>query len=207
MASIHQAQYSSVVRRAGLAGLVGALAMVAAGCHTSHGTTWPAFGTYRMPYSSGIEVKVSRDFETHNPIGRYDLKAKPNEFLGYGPFPVVAAADGWIRFIEDQNSGSDPTDDNFVWIEHPYPFCQPPAVTWPGKPADYDDTCIQCLGDFCNEWTKYAHVAKDSVTVHAGRSVGDFVSAGTLLGLEGKRRCAVHSPSLGSRETRSRRPV
>jgi hypothetical protein len=58
-------------------------------------------------------------------------------------------------------------------------------VTWPGKPANYDNNCIQCLSGFCNEWTKYSHLATNSVTANAGLSPGDFVQAGTLLGYEG----------------------
>ncbi len=150
-----------------------------AGCQTDKGATWPAFGTYRLPYADGTGVKVNRDFTTHSPIGRYDLKGQ-----GGGPYELVAAGDGWVRFIVDSNSGHGTGDNNYVWIEHPSPYCQANGVTWPGKPADYDQTCITCLNDRCNEWTKYSHMATDSTTVDAGLSVGDWVTAGTFLGIE-----------------------
>jgi murein DD-endopeptidase MepM/ murein hydrolase activator NlpD len=154
-----------------------------AGCQTEQGLTWPAFGKYRVPYEDGTEVKVSDDgdFETHN--GRYDLDGQNDP-----PYTIVAAADGWIRSLVDtneENPDEDPhTHNNYIWIEHPYPFCQPPGVNWTTKPADYDETCIPCLGRSCNEWTKYSHMRKGSSTA-AGRVVGQFVSAGVPLGIEG----------------------
>jgi hypothetical protein len=154
-------------------------ALPLAGCQTDKGVTWPAFGSYRLPYADGTDVHVNRDFTTHVPIGRYDLKGH-----GGGPYSVVAAADGWIRFIVDSNAGHTTGNNNYVWIEHPYPFCQAAGVTWPGKPADYAQTCIPCLNDRCNEWTKYSHMSTDSTTVDAGVAVGDWVAAGTFLGYE-----------------------
>jgi hypothetical protein len=175
-----------VIRRVLQAGLVAAIGIGLSGCGTSQGAIWPAFGTYRMPYNNGIEAKVWQDFETHSPLlGRYDLKALDNAGIQGGPYPVVAAADGWIRKIEDSNSGGDEVPNNYVWMEHPYPFCQADGVTWPGKPANYDDTCIPCASDFCNEWTKYSHLVTNSVTVDATRAEDDFVRAGALLGFEG----------------------
>ena len=96
-----------------------------------------------------------------------------------------AAAPGWIRFIDD--SHAEPTsDNNYVWIEHPYPFCPVDAdrAAWPGKPAGYDATCVPCERDFCNEWTTYAHMTRNSVRVDAGLSEGDWVEAGAFLGYE-----------------------
>lgn len=148
-------------------------------CQTSEGVTWPAFGTYRLPYADGTDVRVNRDFETHSPPGRLDLKGQ-----GGGPYELVAAADGWIRYIVDSNAGHGEGDNNYVWMEHPHPYCQPAGVDWPGKPANYDSTCVPCTGDTCNEWSKYSHMATDSVTVDAGLSEGDFVTAGTFLGIE-----------------------
>ena len=58
---------------------------------------------------------------------------------------VVAAADGWIRFIVDSNTGHT-TGNNFVWIEHPAPYCQAAGVTWPGKPANYKHHLRALLG-------------------------------------------------------------
>ena len=124
------------------------------GCQTDLGATWPAFGTYRLPYGDGTNVRVSNDFVTHNPDGRYDLVG-----LGAGPHQVVAAAGGWVRLIVDTNAGHQSGHNNYVWIEHPSPFCQANGVTWPGKPANYSQTCVPCLGAFCNEWNEVlAHV-------------------------------------------------
>jgi hypothetical protein len=149
-----------------------------AGCQTSEGVTWPAFGIYRLPYADGTQVRVSRDFTTHSPIGRYDLTGQ-----GGGDYSIVAAADGWIRFIVDHNLTSGGGNNNYVWIEHPYPYCQPAGVTWPGKPANYHQTCVPCQG-ICNEWTKYSHMSPNSTTVDAGLAEGDWVTAGTFLGYE-----------------------
>lgn len=141
-----------------------------------------AQGEYRMAYEDGTDVYVNRDHVTHSSPSAYmyDLEAQ-----NATPARVVAAAPGWIRFIDD--SHTEPTsDNNYVWIEHPYPFCpvDPTRSNWPGKPADYNDTCIPCERDFCNEWTTYAHMPKDSVRVDAGLSEGDWVEAGTFLGYE-----------------------
>jgi hypothetical protein len=149
------------------------------GCQTDLGATWPAFGTYRLPYTDGTAVRVSNDFVTHDPDGRYDLVGQ-----GAGPHQVVAAAGGWVRLIVDTNAGHQSGHNNNVWIEHPYPFCQANGVTWPGKPANYAQTCVPCLGAFCNEWTKYSHMSTNSTTGDAGLSEGDWVAAGQFLGFE-----------------------
>lgn len=146
-----------------------------------------AEGEYQVPYVSGTEVTVLRDFVTHDsPRGRmYDLATD-------GPAFVAAAADGWVRFIEDQNTTEGSGDNNYVWIEHPYPFCQDPSdsarADWPGKPANYDQTCKPCRRGYCNEWTIYAHMAPNSVTgqggFFAGLSEDDWVTAGQPIGIE-----------------------
>jgi murein DD-endopeptidase MepM/ murein hydrolase activator NlpD len=118
-------------------------------------------GTYRIPYQTGTEVEVTRDHRSHEPPNRIDMKG-----VGAGePYRIVAAADGVIRFIVDHFSENrpdqDPCNNNYVWIEHPN-----------------------------GEWTKYSHMTKDSVTVDAGLSVGDHVTAGTFLGCEDEVGCA-----------------
>jgi murein DD-endopeptidase MepM/ murein hydrolase activator NlpD len=153
-----------------------------------------AANEYRIPYLNGTNVTVLRDFVTHNSpsAAMYDIRAEQQSI-------ITAAAAGWVRFIEDSNtiSGSDVEDgqygnNNYVWIEHPYPFCQnpndPDRATWTGKPADYDQTCQPCSSRFCNEWTVYAHMSPGSVTgtgfLSAGLSVGDWVEAGQPIGIE-----------------------
>ena len=141
-----------------------------------------AQGEYRMPYQDGTVVDVLNDHVSHSTpqAYMYDLEAQ-----NAATPSLVAAAPGWIRFIDD--SHEEPTDDNnYVWIEHPYPFCPVDASrdNWPGKPANYDSTCIPCNKEFCNEWTTYAHMTKDSVRGVAGLSEGQWVEAGEFLGYE-----------------------
>src|SRR5262245_20810694 len=159
-------------RRCALPGLMGTI-LLTVGC---------AQGEYRMPYANGTSVEVVNDHVTHSTpkAYMYDIKAQHPM-----PAAIVAAAPGWIRFIDD--SHQEPTsDNNYVWIEHPYPFCPVDAsrADWPGKPANYDSTCVPCDRDFCNEWTTYAHMTKNSVRVDAGLSEGDWVDAGDFLGYE-----------------------
>jgi murein DD-endopeptidase MepM/ murein hydrolase activator NlpD len=135
-----------------------------------------------MPYADGTIVDVFNDHVSHDSpeAYMYDIQAQ-----NASPAEIVAAAPGWVRFIDD--SHDEPTsDNNYVWIEHPYPFCpvDPDRSTWPGKPANYDDTCMECEDGFCNEWTTYAHMSQDSVRGDAGLSEGDWVEAGDFLGYE-----------------------
>jgi murein DD-endopeptidase MepM/ murein hydrolase activator NlpD len=140
-----------------------------------------AQGAYRMPYETGTIVSVTNDHVTHSTpkAYMYDIKAQ-----NATPAAIVAAAPGWIRFIDDSHEGH--ANNNYVWIEHPYPFCPVDAsrASWPGKPGNYASTCVPCDRDFCNEWTTYAHMTKDSVRVDAGLSEGDWVEAGAFLGYE-----------------------
>ena len=155
-----------------------------------------AFGTYRIGFVDGTEVSIisGNDFYNHN--GEFDLS---NVVVGERG-SLAAAAPGWVRYIVDTNE--EPTSsNNYVWIEHPYPYCQPSGVEWLGKPDNYDNWCTPCDArwapflqgrpglspggrpagrpglsfspDFCNEWTKYSHVAKNTV-----RSTGPVVVAG-----------------------------
>ena len=163
-----------------------------------------AWGTYRIGFTDGTQVAITagNDFANHN--GEFDMS---NTVFGeYGN--LAAAAPGWIRYIEDGNQ--EPTSaNNYIWIEHPYPYCQADGVDWPGKPDNYEDWCVPCdtepllshlvaLGaDFCNEWTKYSHVVTNSVTSNgtitagddfflgAGLSEDDWVEAGQYIGVEG----------------------
>jgi hypothetical protein len=155
-----------------LPALMGTILLVA-GC---------AQGAYRMPYENGTVVEVATDHVTHSSpeAYMYDLVAQTA-----APVAIVAAAPGWIRFIEDGHEEPTRTN-NYVWIEHPAPFCpvDTSRADWPGKPADYDSTCIPCEREFCNEWTTYAHMTKNSVRGDAGLSEGDWVDAGQFLGYE-----------------------
>jgi murein DD-endopeptidase MepM/ murein hydrolase activator NlpD len=168
----HRRRGITVSGIAALPGLVGTISLLG-GC---------AQGTYRMPYENGAVVRVTNDHVTHaSPEAyMYDISAQTASRTA-----IVAAAPGWIRFIDD--SHQEPTlENNYVWIEHPYPFCpvDNSRSEWPGKPSNYDATCIPCERDFCNEWTTYAHMTRDSVRVDAALSEGDWVEAGAFLGYE-----------------------
>ncbi|MEZ5015198.1 MAG: peptidoglycan DD-metalloendopeptidase family protein [Chitinophagales bacterium] len=127
---------------------------------------YPSDGIYRVPYADGTHITVTRDHNDHDPEGRIDLNAPDNTPFTWA---VVAAADGWIRAIEDAyNANLDcadlPADEkknNYIWIEHPN-----------------------------GEWTKYTHIGQYSASINAGLSVGDYVLAGTFLGYEGDVGCA-----------------
>ncbi|MCA1615724.1 MAG: peptidoglycan DD-metalloendopeptidase family protein, partial [Acidobacteria bacterium] len=120
-------------------------------------------GVYRIPYENNTNVRVSRDFNDHTPLGRTDMSGKD----GSGEYKIVAAADGTVRFVVDNfseqiDSGTGkPCTNNYVWIEHAN-----------------------------GEWTKYSHMQQNSSTQKAKLKVGQFVKAGTYLGDEGKVGCA-----------------
>ena len=116
--------------------------------------------TYRLPAADGKSVKVSRDSYGHWPDKEnFDLVITPSN-QSHG---VVAAAYGVVAFIEDDydeecpqgESGDCNDNNNYVWLVHPG-----------------------------GEWTKYTHVAKDSVRLFAGLSEGDVVFAGQIIGIQ-----------------------
>ena len=121
----------------------------------------PSKGIYRIPYADGTMVRVTRDHQTHSPSpNRIDMVGTG----GTAPYQIVAAADGWIRMIVDNNLaccnsvGGCSDCNNYVWIEHPN-----------------------------GEWTKYTHFITGTVTGanFANLSINQFVCAGTYLGDEG----------------------
>lgn len=114
-------------------------------------------GIYRIPFADGTDVEVTNDHFNHCPRGRIDM-------VGTNGSSIVAAADGWIRFIEDDNSQQCDCSEtfclnNYIWMEHPN-----------------------------GEWTKYTHMQNNSVP--NSLDAGDWVSAGTFLGTEGEVGCA-----------------
>jgi hypothetical protein len=130
------------------------------------GTGQPQFemsrNIYRVPYGNGTDVHISRDHYNHSPVGRYDMSGSGNGSSCSLNYPIVAAASGYVRRIQDgfDVHGPDCTQNcsdynNYLWIEHAN-----------------------------GEWTKYSHMRRNSTTVNAGLSVGDFVSVGQLVGYE-----------------------
>jgi hypothetical protein len=114
-------------------------------------------GLYSIPYEAGTEVYVTNDHTDHSPQNRIDMSG-----TGGGPYKIVAAASGQVRFVEDShNVNGGCANNNYVWLEHAN-----------------------------GEWTKYSHIAHDSASVDAGLSEGDFVRAGQFLGIESDIGCA-----------------
>lgn len=151
-----------------------------------------AEGRYRLPYETGETVFVESNHDTHDsPVGdMYDLQ-------GQSAAPrIVASAGGWVRYHKDTNAGVGTGNNNFLWLEHPEPYCQDPAdpmrSDWPGRPPLYGLTCKTCPHGFgqCNEYTFYAHMIAGSVTgTRAGQAglTGDaWVNAGQFIGIEGQ---------------------
>ncbi|MGE0550941.1 MAG: peptidoglycan DD-metalloendopeptidase family protein [Kofleriaceae bacterium] len=115
-------------------------------------------GFYSIPYETGTEVRVTGDHLTHaNVPNRIDMKG-----VSGGPYRIVAAASGRVRFVEDShNVNGGCANNNYVWIEHSN-----------------------------GEWTKYSHIAYHTASVSAGLSAGEWVTAGQFLGIESDIGCA-----------------
>lgn len=152
----------------------------------AHGAFTMSTGIYRIPYSNGTALGVSRDHHIHTPQDRIDMVA------GQGT-PVVASATGVIRAIIDFHGNSpnagDGVDINGVAqndaLEH---SCgnNLPANTVVGQCSDYNN--YVWVEHANGEFTKYTHLGTGTVTLPApngfGWSVGDTVQAGQTLGLE-----------------------
>lgn len=116
-------------------------------------------GLYRVPYEDGVNVNMGSDVWTHNPVGKYDMWADgSNE-------KIVAAADGWIRGIQESFDTACFVNccwqwNNYVIIEHPN-----------------------------GEWSGYTHMQIGSST-DEGISVNQWVTAGTPIGVEGTVGCS-----------------
>lgn len=98
---------------------------------------------YRLPYENGQVFDVHSDVYSHDPKGRYDLKAQGiNDCSSHR---IVAAAAGRVELVVDNHSQSCPSCDasnNYIWIRHAN-----------------------------DEWTKYTHLAQNSATVSQGDTV------------------------------------
>ena len=135
---------------------------------------------YRLPYPDGTQVLVVQDDRTHTtPVARmFDFRAPQ------GGIPLLAAQSGWVRFVKDSGNSNANTN-NYVWIEHPLDYCQPFGSAPPGNGGLVANcrTCSEGLGR-CNEWSAYIHMEQGSVAA-AGIIEGDWVTAGTPIGIEG----------------------
>ncbi len=123
-------------------------------CSSANATFTFSKGRYRIPYQELVAVHCTNDHIKHCPRGAIDMSGVGDENT---TFYIVAAADGWIRYISDSHTQSCPDggcDNNYVWIEHPN-----------------------------GEWTKYVHMKYHSASdLH---SEDDWVTAGTVIGKEG----------------------
>jgi murein DD-endopeptidase MepM/ murein hydrolase activator NlpD len=113
-------------------------------------------GFYSFPYEAGTSVHVTNDAITHTPVNRIDMSGTSG-----GPYKVVAAAAGRVKYVVDNHTGDGCANNNYVWIAHSN-----------------------------GEWTKYTHIATNSATNQAGIAVGDWVRAGQFIGIESDVGCA-----------------
>jgi predicted small lipoprotein YifL len=163
-----------------------ALMLIAAGALAGCGSTGPfTEGLYRLPYADGVEVRITADDLDHGSPAKnmFDMAGVDTEQV------LVAAAPGWIRFIEDGNDVGGNANNNYVWIEHPLDYCRPPAPGSVGSTGPTTcKTCPRGLGK-CSEWTLTVHMRKDSVTaappLGAGLELNEWVEAGQPIGIEG----------------------
>lgn len=142
-------------------------------------------GRYRLPFANGVEVLVTQDDLTHGGPAKnmFDLRGVIPEQV------LVAAAPGWVRFIEDSNTIGGDANNNYIWIEHPLDYCQPPSSE--SVAANVPTTCRTCprgLGK-CNEWTLTVHMRTNSIRgtppLGAGLTENDWVVAGQPIAIEG----------------------
>jgi len=116
-------------------------------------------GLYRVPYENGQNINMGSDVWTHNPPGKYDMWADDADKK------IVAAADGWIRGIQESFDTACFMPccwqfNNYVIIEHPN-----------------------------GEWSGYTHIQQGSAT-DQGISLNQWVTSGTPIGLEGTVGCS-----------------
>ena len=148
-----------------------------------------AKGVYRVPYLDGTQVQITADHTNHgnnNPMSgtlgvrnRMDMIGLP----AGDTHTIVAAGDGRIRLIEDDNTlwcPDSPTND--------FTICNGIANC-----CEQDDPSCNsnCANNFVwiehanGEWTKYSHPQTGTVRGN-GWSEGDFIQSGEELGLEGQ---------------------
>jgi hypothetical protein len=158
----------------------------------SHGSFTFSQGIYRIPYADGVEVTVTQDHHTHG--GETGAKDRIDMTAGVGAV-IVASASGWIRGIVDRHGNSpgagdgqdingDPQDDS---LEH---ACQDEIDEEGNRIPDSVVTGLcQHYNNYVwiehpnGEWTKYSHFGTGTVSAN-GWSVGDWIEAGEVLGLE-----------------------
>lgn len=156
---------------------IAALLVAADAAFAQAGSLPVSKGRYRVPYQNGTTVGANNDHTTHpSSLNRIDMGGR-----GGGPYNIAAAADGWIRIIED---------DNTLWCPAETSSCGALPIT---VCCGRDNAACSggCRNNYVwmehanGEWTKYTHFPTNSVTGR-GHQVGDFVQGGTVLGQEGR---------------------
>jgi len=161
--------------------LLALMVVVAPSAEAAHSFT-ESDGIYRIAYENGSNVTVSRDHHDHTPApDRIDM------WVAQGT-PMVAAASGWIRAVVDFNGGTpnagDGVDKNGL--------AQADALEDNCSGDGDGDNVVGSCSDYNNyvwiehpngEWTKYSHVGTGTATPLW--SVGDWINAGEVIGVEG----------------------
>jgi murein DD-endopeptidase MepM/ murein hydrolase activator NlpD len=161
--------------------LLAVMVVIAPSAQAGHSFT-ESDGVYRIAYANGSNVTVSNDHHDHSPAqDRIDM------WVGIGT-PMVAAASGWIRAVVDIHGGT-PNAGNGV------------DKNGAAQADALEDNCsgdgdggnvVGSCSDYNNyvwiehpngEWTKYSHVGTGTATPLW--SVGDWINAGEVIGVEG----------------------
>jgi murein DD-endopeptidase MepM/ murein hydrolase activator NlpD len=164
---------------AALALIFGLVVVITPSADASH-TFTQSDGIYRIPYQNGSNVTVSNDHHDHSPSqDRIDM------WVGKGT-PIVAAASGWIRAVVDFNGGTPNAGDGVATDGTPQADsleenCSGGNKTVVGSCADYNN--YVWIEHPNGEWSKYSHVGTGTASDHL--TVGDWINAGELIGLEG----------------------
>jgi hypothetical protein len=137
-------------------------------------------GVYRLPFANGTQVRISGDHITHDPHNRLDMSPTDNSVQ----HNIVAAGDGVIEYIQDSFDVTCPSAES-----NPNP-CQNyngPSGTCCVRGTPGCDA--MCRNNYVwirhpnGEWSKYTHMRQGSVPNNL--AVGQFVSDGTVIGVEG----------------------
>lgn len=164
---------------AALALIFGLMVVITPSADASH-TFAQSDGIYRIPYQDGSNVTVSNDHHDHSPS-----KDRIDMWVGKGT-PIVASASGWIRAVVDFNGGTPNAGDGVATDGTPQADsleenCSGGNKTVVGSCADYNN--YVWIEHPNGEWSKYSHVGTGTASDHL--TVGDWINAGELIGLEG----------------------
>lgn len=169
--------------------LAGALLATAAAADEPENVLPVSKGVYRLPFEDGVEAFVGGSHVTHSPHNRLDISSLDNADFTNN---VVAAGDGWIEYVQDSNTVTCPTAgcDGYSGPSGLSNCCLRGTQGCDTCSAGLPGCQITCFNNYVflrhlnGEWTKYSHFQTGSVVAN-GWSVGDWIDAGQVLGLEG----------------------